>query len=417
MPSGDRVPVPAVGAGVAEGARGQMDGLMDGLMEWRPAMKRTAVVTGVGVLAALAGWSGAGVATAGAAGPPATCSGDTCTVSYGFTGAAQTFVVPAGVTSVVATVKGAEGGTDPEGGGTGGGETVATLPVSAGTTLTVVVGQKGLGVGGADTGPVYGGGAPGGIGTVTAETGATGGGGSFVFGPGNELLLAAGGAGGFDGSGTWGGGGGGGAGAPPQKGAPNSPNCGGGGPGGSASGGSGGTGATAAEDGNPGSGPVTLTGTTGGGGGVGPQLGGGGGGGGYFGGGGGSAANPSSCVYQGTAGSGGGGSGYAYPGATAVSGAVAVTQGNGSVSFAYTIGQTVPTTTPTTTPASTPTTVAPAATSATPAVSNPPVLLTTGPHTPPAGHTSWLDWGLALIAAGAALLLVTVRRLRSGRAD
>jgi|GEM_PF-2504389 len=400
-------------------------------------MKRTLVMVGVGVLAVLAGWTGSGVATAGAAGPTATCSGGTCTVSYGFTGAAQTFVVPSGVTSVVATVKGAEGGTDPERSGTGGGETVATLPVSPGTTLTLVVGQKGLGVGGADTGPVYGGGAPGGIGTIPGSTGATGGGGSFVFGPGNELLLTAGGAGGFDGTGIWGGGGGGGAGVPPQKGAPYSPNCGGGGAGGSAAGGSGGTGATAAEDGHPGSGPMTLTGTTGGGGGVGPQFGGGGGGGGYFGGGGGSAANPSNCVYQGTAGSGGGGSGYAYAGATGVSGAVAVVQGNGSVSFAYTVGQTVPTTTqPTTTPTTvpsttvpstttpttvpsttTPTTVPPAVTSATPAASNPPVLLTTGPHAPPAGHTSWWDWGLALIAAGAALLLVTVRRLRSGRAD
>lgn len=39
-----------------------------------------------------------------------TCTPSTCTVTYGFTGAADTFTVPAGVTSITATVAGGSGG-------------------------------------------------------------------------------------------------------------------------------------------------------------------------------------------------------------------------------------------------------------------------------------------------------------------
>ncbi|MEI4274174.1 glycine-rich protein [Klenkia sp. LSe6-5] len=72
----------------------------------------------------------------------------TMTCSYGFTGAPETFTVPAGVTTVTVTAVGAAGGASTTAGGTapgGRGDQVtgdiATVP---GNTLTVVVGGQGL---------------------------------------------------------------------------------------------------------------------------------------------------------------------------------------------------------------------------------------------------------------------------------
>jgi hypothetical protein len=65
--------------------------------------------------------------------------------SFGFTGADQTFVVPAGVTSINVTLYGAAGGASTAFGvdGAYGGRVVAAVPVSPGETLTVRVGGRG----------------------------------------------------------------------------------------------------------------------------------------------------------------------------------------------------------------------------------------------------------------------------------
>ncbi|MBL7817991.1 MAG: T9SS type A sorting domain-containing protein [Saprospiraceae bacterium] len=70
------------------------------------------------------------------------------TVTFDYTGAAQTWVVPAGVTSVEVVAKGAKGGdsnnsfyTNNAGGN--GGTVTATLAVTPGTTLNIYVGQQG----------------------------------------------------------------------------------------------------------------------------------------------------------------------------------------------------------------------------------------------------------------------------------
>ncbi len=71
--------------------------------------------------------------------------------SFAYTGAPQTFVVPAGVTSLQVTAEGGAGGQDPYGAGSGapgqpggvGGRVTATLTVTPGETLTVYVGGKG----------------------------------------------------------------------------------------------------------------------------------------------------------------------------------------------------------------------------------------------------------------------------------
>ena len=66
--------------------------------------------------------------------------------TFDFTGAAQSFTVPAGVTRITVAAYGASGGTSLSLGGKGGLVT-ATLPVTAGETLSVFVG------GAAEAGP------------------------------------------------------------------------------------------------------------------------------------------------------------------------------------------------------------------------------------------------------------------------
>ena len=127
--------------------------------------------------------------------------GGVCAAAVVYTGAPEVITLPATVSVVTARASGAEGGTsleeqvDPVGGapspGGRGGRETATIPLTPGATLTVVVGQAGTGGQLAPSG--YGG--YGGGGHASSRYGGNGGGGSFVF-DADGLLLAAGGGGG-----------------------------------------------------------------------------------------------------------------------------------------------------------------------------------------------------------------------------
>jgi hypothetical protein len=229
--------------------------------------------------------------------------------AFAYTGAAQSFVVPAGVTQVTVDVRGASGGNTGGPGGLGG-RVQAAIGVAAGETLTVSVGGRGIlgpgssafNGGAASTGDGGGGGGASDVsrgGTRLAVAGGGGGGGR----PG----AAAGGAGGglTGGDGTAGGGGAGRGGTQVAGGAGGAANSTGtaGAAGGSGSGGTGGN----------------RTG----------RYGGGGGGGGYFGGGGGGSGSP------GGGGGGGGGSSYTVPGASAVVHTQGSNSGHGQVTITW----------------------------------------------------------------------------------
>lgn len=285
-----------------------------------------------------------------------TLSNGMCSLLFSYTGAPQTFTVPTGVSELTIDAWGATGGGSVSGGPDGGrgGEEKATLLVTAGESLTIIVGQWGgqgscaspgkctAGAGG------YGGGGAGG----NYRAGG-GGGGSFVFGPAGRLLLAAGGGGGNpNGTGSGGAGGGteGGV-AGSNASSPDypveSPAARGGGGGTETAGGAGGsygnlTTSSCGRDGNAGtsgSGPATGPSSFAPGGKGGDILfeqtpcyfaglgSGGGGGGGYYGGGGGGSG-----YYSG--GGGGGGSGYVEADAqNAVSGLNPYASGNGQVTL------------------------------------------------------------------------------------
>ncbi|MET8629122.1 Ig-like domain-containing protein [Kitasatospora sp. NPDC004669] len=277
-----------------------------------------------------------------------------CTFSY--TGAAQTFTVPTGVTQVSVDAKGASGGagagdTNPGGAGGHGAEVTGTVTVTPGQTLQVNVG--GAGTDGTQGAP----------GTGGFNGGATGGSSDFVHGGGgggasdvrtgafdllSRLVTAAGGGGGgatavlaggpggaggqsgangtagTSGASTTGGGGGDGAtpttpGAAGTGGTGADSNGGNGDPGTFGSGGVGGPG----ESGRPGSGLTA----------------GGGGGGGVFGGGGGGGGGVTNTEFAG-AGGGGGGSSAGPVGSAFTTGA---NTGNGQVTITYTLPGTVTT--------------------------------------------------------------------------
>lgn len=120
--------------------------------------------------------------------PTPACTATTCTVTFGVTGAPASFEVPAGVSSVRMTVRGAQGGTQYGVPGGAGGEVAGTLAVEAGDTFTVIVGQAGASGGGA----TYGGGGAAG----NNATSGSGGGGSYVFAADDSPVLVAGGGGG-----------------------------------------------------------------------------------------------------------------------------------------------------------------------------------------------------------------------------
>lgn len=285
--------------------------------------------------------SGLAVVLVGASAPPASAAptpvcdaNGQCTVTFDYTGAVETWTVPAGVTSITATVEGA--GTSSAGGGRSTGTTSAT----PGATVTMVIG----GTNG------YGGGGAGGV--RVPYSGRNGSGGSFLAVNGVLLLVAggAGGAGGGAGGGGSSGGVGGGAGAPAGDGATGVTGVGkaatatahGAGGGDGAGSGSGSFGispsVTVPQGGKGGDGVVPC-----GGGGMCFEFssGGGGGGGGYFAGGG-AAGSGTDCCGPRSSG-GGGGSGYAAASLSNVSGAAGVRNGNGRIVITYTpkIAQTI----------------------------------------------------------------------------
>lgn len=272
---------------------------------------------------------------------PGTCGG-ICTLSFDYTGAPQSLVVPADVTTVKITATGASGANDCNGVAGGLGATVtATLPVAPGETLAIYVG----GIGGKSSlfcaspgaGGFNGGGAGG---TATMYAGAGGGGASDVRKGGsslaNRVIIAAGGGGGGGGTGGGAGGrggidgagdvglglGGGGGGGDTAGVGP-----GGGGGGGDSTGGS--PGAAGASGGT--AGRVGVRGA-GGAGGAGGYQGGGGGGGGHFGGGGGGGKGN----YTEGGGAGGGG-GSSFVGSPAVRETIepATVAGHGRVVVSY----------------------------------------------------------------------------------
>ncbi|MFD9637791.1 hypothetical protein ACFWX8_45410, partial [Streptomyces violascens] len=101
--------------------------------------------------------------------PPAEAS---TTVTFSYTGSAQSFTVPAAVSSLSVDAFGAQGQAGISGGNAGGqgGEAAATLTVTPGDVLQVNVG----GTAG------YGGAGPGAAGTQTAANGGGGGGASDI---------------------------------------------------------------------------------------------------------------------------------------------------------------------------------------------------------------------------------------------
>jgi len=319
----------------------------------RPAGLALAVALGA---AGLVGVIPAGPASA--ASGACTISGGQATCTFTETGSAQTWTVPAGVTSPTFTLYGAEGGGSGDDNGPGGvgAEVTATLTVTPGTVLQVNVGQAGgtgtsssFGGGGAGGGGFAGGGGGGGASDI--RTPASDG----TYPPGNRVLVAGGGGGGgglaFTTDATFiadSGGTGGNAGSPGGAGEPQTilgATMGGGGEGGAgATNGPGDGGAsgqmtdsnscagTNGPSGNPGVGAVggnssAIAGTLGG-----------GGGGGYYGGGSGGAGAFGGTLCPAGAGAGGGGGGSSSPAADVVGDAAAPGQsGNGEVIISYTV--------------------------------------------------------------------------------
>ena len=307
----------------------------------------------VGVLAMTAGLLGLWVVTlegSAAASLPSGCSssGVTVTCTFSYTGAAQTFMVPTGITSIRVDARGAAGGSVHAAAGGKGARVQGTLGVTSGETLQVNVGGQGgnglcpAGDNGGWNGGGYGG--PGqSCGGGLAISGGGGGASDLRVGAdalADRLLVAAGGggAGGAE-SDSFGG-------------------LGGGAGGGSSSDGIGGTSITGATGGGPGlaGGTSVITnggsgglnnGKDGGSGGLGTGgngggtslLGGdgGGGGGGYYGGGAGGSGGVTAEASNG-AGGGGGGGGSNYTGpATSTTGTDGYQAGDGQVTISYAV--------------------------------------------------------------------------------
>lgn len=270
-------------------------------------------------------------------------------VTFSFTGAEQTFVVPPDVRLVTVEAWGAQGGNENSGGPSGGygGYAASSLIVTPGEVLTAVVGGQGQGAATA-TNPA-GGWPDGGNGGALNPaydgnaSGAGGGGSSRVHRSGETLVQAGGGGGsggwGFDAAtGGAGGSGGGAAGADGATGAPaggSHPGLGGGGATLVANGQGGTAGGNTASDGQSGVGNVGGAGgrtgrywSGGGGGGGGGWLGGGGGGGGGH-------TEPAGAPgWSGAGGGGGGGSGFVSGTNTAV--AQGQRSGHGQVTITWT---------------------------------------------------------------------------------
>lgn len=248
-------------------------------------------------------------------------SGGTSSVTFSDTGAEQTWVVPAGVTSITVDVKGAAGSGGGSRGAAGrGGRVQATIPVTPGETLRIYVGRDPATAGAAG----YNGGGTGGSNGVGTAGG--GGGASDIRQGGATLghrvvVAGGGGGGGYTGTTYAGGAGGNGGGTtgqsggytnnPGYQGTGGKPTAGGFGPGASATDGTSGVG------GDGGDAVATPPG--------------GAGGGGYYGGGGGSEGGALSSG----GGGGGGGSSYVITTATDVTHTQGYQSGDGSVTISY----------------------------------------------------------------------------------
>jgi hypothetical protein len=122
-------------------------------------------------------------------------------LAFSYTGANQTWTVPAGVTEVLVRMWGAGGGGGGPGGwtqgypGGAGGYTTAMVPVSPGDVLTLQVGERGAYMFPNGSTPGYGGG--GGYGGASDNRyAASGGGRTSILKNGTEILVAGGGGGG-----------------------------------------------------------------------------------------------------------------------------------------------------------------------------------------------------------------------------
>ena len=121
------------------------------------------------------------------------------TTTFAFTGAVQTYTVPAGITQIAVVLNGAQGGSGNQGiAGGSGGQATATISVTPGEVLQVIVGGQG-GAGGANAAGAAGFN-DGGAGTVATQSGGGGGGSSDVrrsaYAVGDRLIVAGGGGGG-----------------------------------------------------------------------------------------------------------------------------------------------------------------------------------------------------------------------------
>lgn len=238
------------------------------------------------------------------------------TVTFNYTGAAQTFTVPACVTSITVDARGAKAGNNGSYAGGNGGRVQATVPVTPGEVLQIMVGEQGVNTS-TNNPPVFNGG--GGVYSyISGGTAGTGGGASDIrrtpYANADRLVISGGGGGGgYTNIGGHGGG------LIGQDGVPypSWPN----------SGGKGGTQSAGGAAGVACCSCPTYT-TAGavaqGGNGAGDGAGGGGGGGGYYGGGG-------SCFAG-----GGGGSSYTAPGVTGVTHTQGFNTGAGQVIITYT---------------------------------------------------------------------------------
>lgn len=265
--------------------------------------------------------------------------------SFAYTGVAQDFTVPAGVTALSLTVDGASGGdgestaiTTPGGGGGHGGRIVETVTVHAGQHLRITPGGAGqaagapygAGVGGSASGDASNGGAGGfGDGNDTTTGGSGGGGGAAsevdllgnpLTGVADQVLAVAGGGGGGGGTGAivlyYGGPGG-------AGGSPAAAGTGGTGPG---AGGGGNGGASVRAYGDNGASSPTFS----------QGGGGGGGGGGYDQASGGGAGNGGGAGGAGAGGGGGGGGGRSFANTLNAAYGTAPATGSGAVTLSWT---------------------------------------------------------------------------------
>lgn len=313
---------------------------------------RLSIAAAVGAAAAAAFAPSAGAVSCVPADP---VPGDTVTCTFSYTGAAESWVVPAVVTSATFDVWGAAGGRglfQTTVGGRGA-HVQATLGVTPGETLVVSVGGAGAVAGTAGAGGFNGGGAGG----TSFHTSAGGGGASDVrdgVALADRLLVAGGGGGGgyeIPSSGT--GGNGGDSGTAGTNGGNDGPAGGGGGGGAGTGSGDGAAGAAGVAVGSCSSFTQGAAGAggalgLGGHGGNADEPGGGGGGGYYGGGGGGASFGCASPIAEGGGGGGGGGSSYADPAATGVTIDEGARTGNGLITVTYTVpDDTSPVITPT----------------------------------------------------------------------